>query len=106
MKNDVFEKQKEKAGKYTKQYEKSLGMTYWSNDDGSRVIWFKLEDNKWRIAPKKDLGTNKGWLYAIGNILTCPDTVNMEWLYVDTDQDEWLTAGNDMRVSPYSGGTN
>ena len=106
MKNDVFKRHGAHfAGNYTKQNEKSQGLAYWSDDEGSHVIWFTLEDRLWRISDKKNLGTTTCGLYSIGDMLTCPYTVSMEWKYASDVKWLDLDAGNDLRVSPYSGGT-
>ena len=108
MKNDVFEEQKSRGGRYTKQTENSLknteGMPYWSNSEGTLFIWFKK--NYWRIGDKNDLGTTAHGLKAKGYGLTCPDMDDLQWTYMYFDAEgevQSSKAGNDLRIFPYSG---
>ena len=108
MKNDVFKAQKSKGGKYTKQTEKSSknaeGMPYWSNSEGTRVLWFK--ENHWRIGDKEDLGTTANGLKAEGYGQTCPHMDDLQWIYRYTDAEGEVQSsktGKDLRIFPYSG---
>ena len=76
----------------------SSGKPYWTNDEGTKALWFK--NSMWLVGKKSDIGTTTGGLKST-KASSCPESVAMDWKYWDGEG--FLDAQGNAKMYNYEG---
>ena len=98
LEDEAHALQRELSAKYTMANGLSSGKPYWTNDEGTKAVWFK--NYRWTVGEKSDLGTTTGGLKST-NSPPCPESVELNWKYQSGE--EWLDAQGNAKMHKYEG---